>query len=94
MRGRWCSTADAALKSNRPRCPPIHVAGPWQVSFPPNLGAPASAQFDKLISWSEHREAGIRFFSGTATYRTKFTFPDSAFRIPRSAFFLDLATCR
>lgn len=69
---------------------PITVAGPWQVSFPPHLGAPASAQFDQLISWSEHREAGIRFFSGTATYRTKFKSPDSTFRIPHSAVFLDL----
>jgi hypothetical protein len=48
------------------------IEGPWQVSFPPNLGAPATAIFDKLGSWSENSEPGIRFFSGTATYRTEF----------------------
>ena len=48
------------------------LTGPWQVSFPPNLGAPATATFDKLSSWSENSEPGIRFFSGTATYRTEF----------------------
>ena len=51
---------------------PVEVAGPWQVGFPPNLGAPASAQFEKLISLSQHADPGIRFFSGTATYRTSF----------------------
>jgi hypothetical protein len=61
------------------------VAGPWQVSFQPNLGAPASAKLDKLISLSEHAEPGIRFFSGTATYSCKFEIADL-----KSQTFLDL----
>ena len=44
------------------------ITGPWQVSFPPKLGAPATATFDGLSSWSKNATAGIRFFSGTATY--------------------------
>jgi hypothetical protein len=62
------------------------VAGPWQVSFPSNLGAPASAELDTLISLSEHTKPGIRFFSGTATYRTTF----EARQNPASKLFLDL----
>ncbi|MCX7826687.1 MAG: glycosyl hydrolase, partial [Verrucomicrobiae bacterium] len=61
------------------------IAGPWQVSFPPNLGAPASAKLDKLISLSEHAEPGIRFFSGTATYACQFEIADL-----KSQMFLDL----
>jgi hypothetical protein len=65
------------------------LEGPWQVGFPPNLGAPAAATFDKLISWTEHPEPGIRFFSGTATYRKEFDLPVSLFRADRELY-LDL----
>lgn len=44
------------------------VTGPWQVNFPPSLGAPASIRLEKLVSLSEHPEPGVRYFSGTATY--------------------------
>jgi len=52
---------------------PIELTGQWEVSFPPNLGAPAKATFDKLSSWSLSPIEGIRYFSGTATYRKQFT---------------------
>jgi len=54
---------------------PMLVNGPWQVSFPPGLGAPATAKFDQLSSWSEHAMPGIRFFSGTATYQKEIEIP-------------------
>lgn len=44
------------------------VAGGWNLSFPPNWGAPASVALDKLIFWTEHQNSGVRYFSGTATY--------------------------
>lgn len=44
------------------------LSGPWTVSFEPGRGAPASATFDKLISWPESSDPGIRYFSGGATY--------------------------
>lgn len=63
------------------------IAGPWDVSFPKGLGAPEAASFDKLVSFSDRPEPGIRFFSGTATYRKAFQFdPPTA----ESAWFLDL----
>lgn len=49
--------------------PVLTLAGPWQVAFPPHLGAPATATFDTLISFTDHPDPGIRFFSGTATYQ-------------------------
>lgn len=48
------------------------LAGPWQVQFQPDRGAPASVVFDTLAPWNEHDEPGIRYFSGTAVYRTTF----------------------
>jgi hypothetical protein len=44
------------------------IAGPWTVTFPPNFGAPASVQFEKLSSWTESSDPGVKYFSGTATY--------------------------
>ena len=51
--------------------------GPWEVSFPPNLGAPPSHVFDKLVSWTDVPEDGIKYFSGTATYQKEFEAPAS-----------------
>jgi hypothetical protein len=44
------------------------ISGPWNLSFPPNWGAPSSVILDKLISWTDHPNSGVRYFSGTATY--------------------------
>jgi len=46
----------------------ITAAGPWNVSFQPKRGAPASITLDKLTSWSDHTDAGVKYFSGTGTY--------------------------
>jgi hypothetical protein len=48
------------------------ISGPWKVNFPPNWGAPPSAVFNKLISWTESENLGIKYFSGTAVYHNSF----------------------
>ena len=55
--------------------PPKPVNGPWTVRFTPGWGAPAQATFDKLLSWSEHPDPGIRYYSGTARYATRIDLP-------------------
>ncbi len=45
----------------------------WQVKFPPKLGAPPEIKLDELISWTEHSDAGVKYFSGTATYIRQFS---------------------
>ena len=55
----------------------VALKGPWQVSFPPNLGAPSTATFDKLISWPTHSDPGIKYFSGSATYVKEINVPAS-----------------
>jgi hypothetical protein len=44
------------------------VSGPWEVTFPPNWGAPDRIQLDALQSWSANSNAGVKYFSGTGTY--------------------------
>ena len=46
--------------------------GPWEVNFQENRGAPQRTELNELISWTEHKESGIRYFSGTATYKKRF----------------------
>ena len=54
---------------------PQEIAGPWQLQFPPNAGAPDQVTLEKLISWSEHSSPGVKYFSGTATYRKTISVP-------------------
>jgi len=44
------------------------ISGPWQVSFQADRGAPPSVTLDKLISWSNSNDSGVKYFSGTGTY--------------------------
>lgn len=44
------------------------IEGPWDVSFQPDRGAPAKITLEKLASWSNNANEGVKFFSGTATY--------------------------
>ena len=55
-----------------PLPPPHQIGGPWDVRFEPNRGAPERVSFERLISWSEHSDAGVKYFSGHANYRTTF----------------------
>lgn len=52
--------------------PVLAIAGEWKLDFPPRSGAPEHVVLPKLISWSEHADAGVRYFSGTATYHKTF----------------------
>jgi hypothetical protein len=47
----------------------VQLSGTWEVSFQVGRGAPEKAVFETLIDWTTHSEAGIKYFSGTATYR-------------------------
>ena len=53
---------------------PVEAKGSWELTFP-LVGRPAQATFDRLISWPEHSDTGIKYFSGTATYRKTIAIP-------------------
>lgn len=66
----------AAPRANTPKttvAATLAIAGPWQVAFHDGRGAPPGATFPTLASWTESDLPGIKFYSGTATYRTSFT---------------------
>lgn len=44
------------------------VEGPWNVAFQPDRGAPPSITLISLTSWSDNSDAGVKYFSGIATY--------------------------
>ncbi len=69
------------------------LTGPWSVSFPPNLGAPASLDFPGLDSWTANADAGVKYFSGTATYSRDLTASPAWFQ-PGAKLILDLGAVR
>ncbi len=69
------------------------LAGAWDVAFDPKRGGPASAVFATLEDWTNRPEEGIRFYSGTATYRKAFDLPEG-FAAGPGPVYLDLGTVR
>jgi hypothetical protein len=67
------------------------LPGPWKVSFDPKSGGPESVTFDTLEDWSQRKEDGIRFYSGTAIYRKSF---DAASLPEGRRVYLDLGTVK
>jgi len=60
----------------------MEIGGPWDVSFAAKCGAPEKVTFEKLVSWSQHADPGIKYFSGTGAYRKVFTLPNADRRLP------------
>lgn len=86
-RGRYTLGTGQAFTADVPA--PLTVPGGWQVAFEQGRGAPAGAMLPKLESLSHNHDTGIRYFSGTATYRRRITVPAEAARAGRRTF-LDL----
>lgn len=63
-------------QSGKPNFPELkeltEFSGAWNVSFDPQWGGPIHTSFDKLISWTDRPEEGIRYYSGKATYTKSF----------------------
>jgi hypothetical protein len=73
--------------------PVLQINGPWTVGFQPGRGAPASISLSTLASWTENSEAGVRYFSGSGTYRTIFRLSRNALS-DGSRILLDLGDVR
>jgi hypothetical protein len=72
----------------------VVLDGPWQVTFPPGLGAPAKITLPRLINLSEHSDAGVKYFSGTATYVNNLTLSADQLTKAGSMIQLDLGDVR
>ena len=93
------TVAAAAPKDAAPNIPSREtvstVEGPWTVSFDPDLGGPETATFETLVNWTARPEEGIKYYSGTAAYRTTFDvdLPDPSAR-GKARYWLDLGNVR
>jgi hypothetical protein len=69
--------------------PPLELSGPWDLSFPPNWGAPAQVIMPELQSWTDSADNGVKYFSGTAIYSKEIEIPAETMGAGRSLW-LDL----
>lgn len=51
------------------------LGGAWDVAFQPGRGAPATLRLPSLQPLERHADAGVRYFSGVATYTREFELP-------------------
>lgn len=51
------------------------IDGSWKVTFRPPVGKPFTETFAELGDWTASRNDAIKYFSGIATYETKFDAP-------------------
>jgi hypothetical protein len=65
------------------------IDGPWNLSFQPNRGAPASISLDALASWTAIADPGVKFFSGIGTYTKSIEALPEWFK-PGASLWLDL----
>jgi len=56
---------------------PVNIEGPWDLQFPQGWGAPPGMRLDRLVSWTECPDPGVRYFSGKASYRRTIQVPSS-----------------
>jgi len=71
MRSRTISAKESVLLAT--------LKGPWEINFPAGLGAPEKAELANLESWTSSTVEGIKYFSGTATYKKTITAPKGWF---------------
>jgi hypothetical protein len=56
------------------------IDGQWDLKFQPDRGAPSGIVADKLATWSENSDPGIKYFSGTGSYSKVIQAPDAWFK--------------
>jgi alpha-L-rhamnosidase/Glycosyl hydrolases family 2, sugar binding domain len=69
------STKNTVALPTTPSTKVLDITGNWIVTFQEKRGAPASATFNTLQSWTENANEGIKYFSGTASYKNSFKMP-------------------
>ena len=51
----------------------VAIEGSWDVHFDPAWGVPERVVVDDLKSWTEFKDEGIKYYSGTAVYKKRFS---------------------
>ena len=55
---------------------PQIIEGEWTVEFDPDWGAPPSIILPELISWTDHENEGVKYYSGPGFYIKEFNLPE------------------
>ena len=84
---------EAVAEPRRYKTPLLTVEGPWQLAFESGLGAPATAVFNELKSYTESTDPAIRHYAGTVVYRNSFSLKKSQLK-NAVAFEIDLGTVK
>jgi len=69
------------------------VQSKWSVTFRPWFKPPIQREYETLASWTASDEEPIKYFSGTATYRTEINLSSDALK-PNQRAILDLGVVR
>jgi len=66
---RNAATAPSRVAASTKQTILTEIGGAWTVTFPDHSGAPHGIAMPTLTSWTSNADDGIKYFSGTATYR-------------------------
>jgi hypothetical protein len=77
----------------RPEDSATQLLGPWTLSFPDGWGAPSSIPVTRFESWTASQDAGVKYFSGTGTYRAVLHIPNTLL-MPQRQLWLNLGQVR
>ncbi len=94
--GTYRTTSSKGMKQSftiNPRELEAPIKATWTLSFPAGWGAPASVPVEHFKSWTDSANPGIRYFSGTAVYRTTLQIPPG-FVTPGRQLWLQLGQLR
>ncbi|WP_068093547.1 glycosyl hydrolase [Novosphingobium rosa] len=65
----------SAVVAPKASVPLGQLAGPWTVAFQQGRGAPSSVSLPQLAGLEQNADAGVKYFSGVATYSKDFAAP-------------------
>lgn len=71
----------------------LAIDGSWNVFFQEKRGAPQSIVMEQLTDFSLSKDAGVKYFSGTASYQKEFEVPDNLYNAD-ATYYLDLGEVR
>lgn len=66
------------------------LEGAWDITFTTDWGAPERVTFPELISWTDSKVEGVKYYSGTARYKKVFQYNDNINQVRREKLYLDL----
>jgi hypothetical protein len=69
------ASANAYTKPSESETQLTTMSGEWNIHFQQDRGAPSEIKVSELKSWSENEDAGVKYFSGTATYTKSINAP-------------------